>query len=89
MNNLVYWLVYLDTDEDPLLVRSVSKEDATDQVQKWCYNQGYGELNVGPIGVTEVVRANAEEVTVNLSHCHFLHRNGKLWRRDRRLQNLT
>ena len=52
----VYWLVYIDTADDPIRVLSVSKEDAKEQVQEMCYDEGYGELNVGPIGLVNIVR---------------------------------
>jgi len=56
MGPKVYWLVYVDTADDPIRVLAVSKEDAKEQVQEMCYDKGYGELNVGCIGLVDIVQ---------------------------------
>ena len=72
MSQEVYWLVYIDTADDPSRVLSVSKEGAKEQVQEMCYEEGYGELNVGPIGLVDIVQEASGVDTIRksiLSRC--------------------
>jgi len=52
----VTWLCFVDTNDDPIPFQSATRQGAKDQLQRMCYDEGYGELNVGPIGLIKIIK---------------------------------
>ena len=51
------WLVYVDSSpDDPIRVLAVTAEQAKEEVNQMCIDEGHGELDVGAIGWIKTVK---------------------------------